>query len=233
MKKRNLPVLIEKKIKRNGTNNEPDENGLSYVRLFLLFMFGCVAGVLLEGFYCLATKGRWESHVVSVWGPFNILYGAGAVAFYVGADKLQDQRLVVRVIIMTLAATILELLCGFVLKYALGMRAWNYKNKFMNFRGYICLGFSLGWGVAALAFCLIYPAINKLLRRAKGKTLVRVCSVLTAFMVINVGLAGAAIVRWSNRHYGIEATNKIEKTLDNLAPDEWMEKKFMDWKFIK
>ena len=56
---------------------------------------------------------------------------------------------------------------------------------------------------------------------------------LTAFMVINVGLAGAAIVRWSNRHYGIEATNKIEKTLDNLAPDEWMEKKFMDWKFIK
>ena len=228
-----MPVLIEGNFKKIEKTTEPGENGLSYNKLFLLFMFGCVAGVLLEGLFCLATKGRWESHVVSIWGPFNILYGAGAVAFYVGADKLQDQHLAVRVIIMMLAATFLELICGLVLQHVLGMRAWNYKNKFMNFKGHICLGFSLGWGVAALAFCLLYPAINKLLRRAKGKTLGRVCSALTAFMVINVGLAGAAIVRWSNRHYGIEATNKIEKTLDNLTPDEWMEKKFMDWKFIK
>ena len=41
--------------------------------------------MIIEGIFCLVTKGHWESHVVSVFGAFNVLYGFGAVLLYAGA----------------------------------------------------------------------------------------------------------------------------------------------------
>ena len=62
---------------------------------------------------------------------------------------------------MMLAATILELMCGLFLKNELGMRAWNYENSFLNYKGVICPLFSLIWGVASFAFCIAQPWIKK------------------------------------------------------------------------
>lgn len=213
-------------------SNEEQEKELSYAKLFSLFMIGCVFGVLTEGVFCLFTKGHWESHVVCIWGPFNILYGMGAVAFYVGAVKLRRQNIGLRVAIMMIAATALELICGMLLKNFLGMRAWNYSDVFMNYQGMICLPFSFVWGLAALVFCLLYPKISRMLKFAKGRIYRVVCSILTVFMVVNIGLAGVSIFRWSERHRGVPATTKMQKTLDFFASDEWMESKFMDWKFL-
>ena len=70
------------------------------------------------------------------------------------------------------------------------MRAWNYYHNFMNYQGLICLKFSLSWGVAAWLFCLLCPKIDKLLSFGKGKAYKIICSVLTVFMIINVGLTG-------------------------------------------
>lgn len=58
---------------------------ITYDKLFWLFLIGSVAGVIIEGVFTLVTKGHWESHVVSVFGAFNILYGFGGVLYYVGA----------------------------------------------------------------------------------------------------------------------------------------------------
>lgn len=219
-------------IKNTTESSSNMENKLSYTKLFYLFMIGCVFGVLMEGFFCLIVKGRWESHVVSIWGPFNILYGAGAVVFYVGAVKLREKNIVLKTLIMMVVATILELLCGLLLKNVLGMRAWNYSKSFMNYQGLICLKFSLGWGLAALLFCVAYPKINKMLNFIDGKVYKIICYIITVFMIFNVGLASASIARWSERHYGVPATNQIQRVLDYLAPDEWMENRFIEWKFL-
>lgn len=55
---------------------------ITYDKLFWLYLTGCIAGVIIEGVFCLVTKGHWESHVVSVFGAFNVLYGFGAVLLY-------------------------------------------------------------------------------------------------------------------------------------------------------
>ena len=46
--------------------------------LFWLFLIGSLAGVVMEGAWCAVTKGRWEYHVYSIWGPFCAVYGLGA-----------------------------------------------------------------------------------------------------------------------------------------------------------
>lgn len=214
------------------TQSQEEKSKIPYVKLFTLFMWGCIFGVLMEGVFCFFAKGHWETPVVSIWGPFNILYGFDAVAFYVGAVKLKDHNIILRVVIMMIVATILELFCGLLLKKVLGMRAWNYSHNFMNYQGLICLKFSLDWGVAAWLFCLLCPKIDKLLSFGKGKAYKIICSVLTVFMIINVGLAGLSIIRWSKRHYGFDATTKIERKIDLLTPDEWMQKRFIEWEFL-
>lgn len=195
-------------------------------------MIGCVLGVLVEGIFCLIARGHWESHVVSVFGYFNILYGAGAVLMYAGAGILQRRNLALRVTIITLVLTVLELLAGILLKDGLGMRAWSYEGMFMNFHGFICLGFSAIWGVASLVFCLGYPKIKAFLYRFRGKRWHVACVVLSIFMAVNLWFTGAAIVRWSARHYGKAEPSAIGTVLDEKAPDTWMKDRFVEWFFV-
>ena len=58
------------------------EEHATYQNMFWLFMISNVLGVILEGLWCLIRTGYWETHVVSMWGPFCIIYGFGAVGFY-------------------------------------------------------------------------------------------------------------------------------------------------------
>ena len=134
------------------------EKPITYTKIFWLFLVGSVAGVIIEGLFCLMTKGHWETHVVSVLAPYNMLYGFGVVLFYVGAIKLQNKPLIVQILIMTAFATTLELLCGLLLRYGLGMKAWDYSNVFLNYKGIICLGFSAAWGGCGLCVCKAIPA---------------------------------------------------------------------------
>lgn len=222
-------------MKLKGFKNIAKEKDdlITFNNLFWLFLIGSVMGVIIEGVYCIVTKGKWESHVISACLPFNALYGMGAVLFYVGAVKLKEKKLWIRIISMTVAATFLELICGLFLRDFLGMRAWNYAHHFMNFKGLICLEFSLAWAVAALCFCKLYPYISKFLIMISNKKQNCFCVIGSAVLAMDMLLAGIFIIRWSDRHYGFKAETKFEKELDIEAPDEWMESRFMDWHFLE
>lgn len=224
---------MEKETVKQKKNYLKEKGSLiTYSKLFWLFLAGSVVGVIMEGTFCLFTKGQWESHVISVCLPFNALYGAGAALFYVGAVKLRKKNIWIRVLYMTVAATVLELLCGLLLKYGLGMRAWNYENSFLNYKGIICLGFSIAWGIAAFGFCKLYSHINSLLNKLRGRYWNCACAVLSIVMAIDISLAGISIVRWSERHYGISAPTQFEQEVDIEAPDELMESRFVEWRFL-
>lgn len=206
---------------------------ITFNKLFCLFLIGSVMGVVIEGLFCLITKGKWESHVISAYLPFNALYGMGVVLFYVGAVKLRKRSLWVRVIFMTFAATLLELICGLFLKYGLGMRAWNYAHNFLNYKGIVCFKFSLAWAIAAFGFCKLYPYISNFLIKFNKKKYNCFCVTCSVILVMDISLAGISIIRWSDRHYGFEAETQFEKEIDIEAPDEWMESRFMDWHFLE
>ena len=208
------------------------EKTITYTKLFWLFLVGSVAGVIIEGLFCLIAKGHWETHVVSVLAPYNILYGLGVVLFYIGAVKLQHRPLAVQIVIMTAFATALELLCGLLLRYGLGMRAWDYSHSFLNYKGIICLGFSAAWGVAAYVFARLAPHIEKLLKHCTKRPWKVACTMLSLVIVLDLCMTGTSILRWSERHYGIPAQTEIQKELDTEAPDDWMQQRFVEWRFL-
>ena len=205
---------------------------VTYDKLFWLFMAGSILGVIIEGVYCLIKKGHWESHVVSVFGAFNILYGLGAVLFYVAAAALRRKTLFSKTVILMLGATFLELICGLILKNVLGMRAWNYQNSILNYKGLICLPFTLVWGLSGFVFCSFYAHINLLLDKFAEKIPHYACVVCSLFMIFNLCLTGLSIIRWSERHYNVNSSSTLQTYLDNEMPDWWMSRRFVEWKFL-
>lgn len=213
----------------------PKEQGQAkqtYEKLFWLFMVGSMLGVLLEGVFCLIANGAWESHVVTLFGQFNALYGVGAVLFYVMLSLLQKKSKFVQILAVAAASTALELICGIALADGLGMKAWDYSESFLNYRGMICLTFTLGWAAAAFVFSLLYDRIEHALAIFRGRKWEIACVALSVFMAVNLFATAGSIVRWSERHYGIAPPTKIGMVYDRMTPDEWMQKRFLDWSFL-
>lgn len=212
--------------------NEDATGMLAYDKLFWLFMAGNLLGVIIEGIWSAIDKGHWESHVITVWGKFNLLYGAGAVILYICSVKMKKWNFALKFIGFTVVATLLEFVCGCWCKYCLGMIAWDYSPEFLNVDGIICLKFSLVWGIAGSLFSLIVNRVNGLLSFSKHKLAHMACVVLSLFMAVNIVVSFSAICRWSSRHFGYGAANAYERLLDEKTPDEWMQKRFMEWRFV-
>lgn len=213
---------------------ESNEKRITYQKLFWLFIAGSLLGVVIEGLFCLYSYGKWETHVVSVWGPFCIIYGFGAAILYAFAVLLEKKNVVVRFLTYALVASVVEYIGGALLKYGLSMRAWSYDNKFLNIDGIICLNAALSWGIMGLLFeRFAVPPLEKLFAKMQGRGWKTACNALTVFMVVNLSLTSMCLVRWSQRYKAVSPNNSFEEYLDEKYNDDYMQNRFVEWKFIE
>lgn len=206
---------------------------ITFERLFWLFVAGSVIGWMIEGLFCVVKRGAWESHVVSVWGPFCILYGLGLAGFYAGSILLSGRSFLARFLAFGVVADVVELLCGLLLEFGLGMRAWSYVWHFMNVRGHISLQMTFAWGGLGALFSYAVPPITRLFDRLEGKTFHVVSVVCGVFMAVNLAFTAACIVRWSDRHFGVPPDNAFARMIDREYPDSYMRHRFCEWRFIR
>lgn len=205
---------------------------ITFDKLFWLFFFFSILGVIIEGVFCLIEKKHWETHVLVVWGWFNVLYGMGAILFYVASAKMHIASLPLKVLLMALYATALEYIAGLMLKFGLDMRAWDYRNQFLNIDGIICPLFAVGWGVAGYFMNRGYQSLSRMMDRLATPFLHGLAVALCLFLVMDFLLAVLCMIRWSKRHHGYPADDRIDELIDRLAPDEWMKKRFVEWEFL-
>lgn len=196
-------------------------------------MAGSIIGFIFEGLFSLVKRGAWESHVVSVWGPFCILYGIGFAACYAGYYLMQNKGKLFQFLMFGLGGCLLELICGAIIDFGIHMRAWNYTKHPFNFRGYASPDLILLWGAIGLVFVMCIPYIEKMFNAIDKKPVHVICGVLTVFMAVNFFLTGSALVRWSERHFDKPASNVFEEKIDEKYPDDYMKNRFIEWKFIK
>ena len=195
---------------------EMKKDGVTYCNMFWLFMFGNVLGVLLEGTWCRLIFGHWETHVATIWGPFSLIYGVGAVMFYISGEKIRStgyKGVVARFCSIAIVATVFELACGLLLEYGMGMKAWDYSKSFMNYKGLIWL--------------------KKVFARMQGTGWKVACAALSIFMIINLSFTLVCMVRWRDRRAGIAATTQIGQYVDSKYDDAMMSSRFCEWHVIK
>lgn len=206
---------------------------ITYFELFWLFMLGNVFGMVIEGVWCLFRYGKWETHVVALWGPFNIVYGIGIVVFYAGSALLCTHPWPLRLLIYAAAGSFVEYICGIVIRIGIRMKAWDYRDHFLNIQGLISPKMALVWAILGMGVDLfLYMPLKTLLSHIHTAPWQTVCWLLTAFMIVNYLCTAACIIRWANRHKGKAPLNWISRFIDAVYPDGRMEKKFCNWSFI-
>lgn len=206
---------------------------ITYQKIYWLFLAGSLIGLLMEGFWCLIRHGHWESHVNFIWEPLCGIYGVGAVGCYLGAVFLKTHSLLIKFIVFAFIGTVVELAAGLVLEYGLTMRAWDYSGTFMNINGHVNLKMTVLWGILGVIFSFLLPKIENIFAKIQGGGWKIVCMGLSVLLIADIIATSMCLIRWSNRHMGVPAGNRIERLIDQEYSDEVMQKKFCEWYFIE
>ena len=139
-----------------------------------------------------------------------------------------------RVAALALAGSLVEYLCGLVIRVGIRMKAWDYRSHFLNIQGLISFKMTLMWGGLGVIFDrFLFRPLKKILSHITGVAWDLACEVLSVFMVINLSCTAICIIRWANRHRGKPPMNRISQWIDKNYPDSWMEKRFCNWRFIE
>ena len=95
-------------------------------------------------------------------GPVCPIYGFGVVIIIACLTPLKKNLLLLFLGSVVLTS-LLELATGFVLEKLFHQRWWDYSNDPFNLGGYICLKFSLMWGLGTVTVVrLVHPALYDL-----------------------------------------------------------------------
>lgn len=76
--------------------------------------------------------------------------GAVFVTLYRFYKKHSRQKLLARCVCGSAIITSFELLCGLLVNRSLDLNVWNYSDRRFNFKGQICLGYSLLWALLCI-----------------------------------------------------------------------------------
>lgn len=206
---------------------------VTYSTLFWLFMIGSVMGVILEGVWCVWTKGTWENHVATVWGPFCIIYGIGAMAVYLISVWLKGRNILLQFLLFSVSGALVEYLSSLFQEAVFGSTSWDYSADFMNIGGRVSLQMTLIWGALGVLFVrFAFPILTRLFRKTQSKPWKIACIVLTVFMAVNLLVTAAAVARWHSRIMDDSpANNAVEQYLDEHYDNNTMRKIFVNMVF--
>lgn len=203
----------------------PFASGLNFYKLFWIFFIGCFVGVVIETLWCLLTRHRLESRAGVIYGPFNPVYGFGAVLLTLCLHKLSKKRDLWIFLCSMVLGGAFEYLCSLVQELAFGTVSWEYSHTMFNIGGRTNLLYSFFWGILGLLWIKdIYPFLSRLIERIPQRIGVILTWVLCVFMVFNMGISALACARQADRQKGIPSTNAITEFLDRHYPDEFLRK---------
>lgn len=125
---------------------------------FLFYSFG---GWILENLYCLIMKGSFKKEGFLI-GPFKPMYGF-AISIMVAIKMVFNLNTFIIILLCLIVPTGVEYLSGIMLKDKLNKTYWDYSGIRYNYRGIICLQFSIYWIIlSVLVIYYLQPIVNSI-----------------------------------------------------------------------
>ena len=206
--------------------------GMNFYKLFLILFIGSFVGVIVELIWCLIRHGHFESRSGLVYGPFNLVYGIGALVLTVALFKYRNKSAIYSFIGDFLTGSVVVYFCSFFQEKLFGSTSWDYSNMPFNLNGRICLLYSIFWGLLGILWIKnLYPRIAELILKIPNKVGKITVYVLLIFMLYNSAVSGIAVFRWKERVEGLAPSNSFERFIDERFPNERMQKIYANLKF--
>jgi len=141
----------------------------NYVILLLFFTIYSFLGWVLETTFASINSGKFINRGF-LTGIFCPIYGFAAILIIKASSTISIYVkyyyiwLLVSVLLSITLVTALEYITGFILERLFNCKWWDYSDNYANIKGYVCLKYSLLWGVLAfLLVQMVHPLILKVI----------------------------------------------------------------------
>lgn len=177
---------------------------------FFLYAF---LGWCTEVVYAAAVSGKFVNRGF-LCGPVCPIYGFGMVAVLTLLRPVQDNLLLLFLGSVVLT-TVLEFLVGWLTETLLHERLWDYSNVPFNIKGYVCLKFSLAWGLGCLLLIkVIHPVLMKPIGWIPHTVGWWILGAFSAIILTDLVLTGIEAMKISKR---FRAAEELERLLRDAS----------------
>ena len=172
-------------------------------KLFWIFLLWSIVGDFVETVFCRITMGVWMSR-------FSVVWGIGAVILTASLYRLRSRGRFALFLGGVLLGGFYEYMCSLMAELILGVTFWDYSALPLNIQGRINLPYCMLWGLVAVIWVgKLYPVLSGLIDRFPLRGGRVLGGVLAVFMLLNMALSAAALLRSvQRRNYGEEMTVK-------------------------
>ena len=169
------------------------ENALAVYQTVSYFIIYAFFGWCLEVVYQAVEHGKFINRGF-LNGPYCPIYGFGVIMVVYVLDPIKENIFILFAGAVLLTTT-LELVTGFLLEKIFNQKWWDYSGERFNLKGYICLKFSLLWGIACLITVrLIHPSVEKFVDRLPHKFGIVMLSVIMTGFISDMIITVMAII---------------------------------------
>lgn len=188
----------------------------SFTQLLWLFFIYGFAGWCVEVIFHAANKGKFINRGFLI-GPICPIYGYGLVAVILALTPLQGNVLLVYIGSVVICS-VFELIVGWASEKFMHTRLWDYSDNAFNIGGYVCLKFSLLWGVGCICILYIFhPMVMELVRiiqsipRTHGNVLL---GILSAMLLADLGITGFNALKLDAH---MRAIDEVAKAIERVS----------------
>ena len=136
------------------------QNFYELVWIFIIYAF---IGWCTEVSYAALDTGKFVNRGF-LNGPYCPIYGCGVVIVVAILTPLKENLLILFAGSF-LRTSVLEYITGYILEKVFHNKWWDYSDKPFNIKGYVCLKFSIYWGLACTFIMdIIHPIIYAAIR---------------------------------------------------------------------
>lgn len=203
------------------------------IKIFVIFMIGSIIGYVVEMIVALVQNGHFVSRQGLIYGPFTPVYGIGILVYYVFFHFMKNRDKKIVFIASMILGGVTEYLCSYIQEKVFGTISWDYSNWIFNINGRTTLIHCTYWGFAGLLYVsYIEPLIPKIEELIKSHKVKVMTGTVAIFMLFNITISSMAAIRQKERINNIPAQSHMDTILDNMYPDEYMDRVFANKKYI-
>lgn len=193
-------------------------SGVNFYKVALICIAGSFAGVVVEILWCLFRNGYIESRSGLVYGPFNPVYGIGAVVMTLALYRYRNRSSSISFFGGAVVGSVIEYLLSWGQETLFGSTSWDYSRMPFNLDGRICLLYSLFWGILGVLWIKsLYPRVAQVILKIPNRFGKVLTWVLTIFMVFDCAMSLLAVDRWSERVRGETPVSAVDVFLTSIS----------------
>lgn len=188
------------------------QNLYELVWLFLIYAF---LGWCMEVAYAAVNRGVFVNRGF-LNGPYCPIYGCGMVIVVQLLFPLRDNFFIL-FIGSFLLTSILEYFTGFFLEKIFHNKWWDYSNIPFNINGYVCLKFSIYWGLAGMfVIDMVHPIVYGFVKHTPRFIGIIFLSIIMLAFVVDCGITVSTILKFNKR---LKRMDEIAQQLHKISDE--------------